>query len=87
MNWVIIGWGNGLSPARRQANAWTNAGLLSVELLETYFDEIWIGILSFSFEKMKMKMPTAKMAAIFPGGDELTNWGVNKIANFLQSLS
>ena len=31
-----------LSPVRRQAITWTNAGLLSIRLLGAYFSEIWI---------------------------------------------
>ena len=53
MNWVIIGPGNGLSPVRRQAITWTNAGLTSVRLRGTYFSEIWIGIFTFAFKKMQ----------------------------------
>ena len=51
VNWVHIGSGNGLSPVRGQAITWTNADLLSVELPGTNFSEIWIGILSFSFQE------------------------------------
>ena len=68
MNWVIIGSVNGLSPVRHQAITWTNAGLLSIELLGTYFSEIWIGILSFLFQKMQLKMSSGKMAAILSRG-------------------
>ena len=45
MNWVITGPDNGLSPVRRQAITWTNAGLLLIGILGTYFGEIWNGIL------------------------------------------
>ena len=55
---------NGLSPVRRQAITWTNAGLLSIGLLGTSFSEIWIGNLSLSCKKMYVKMSSAKMAAI-----------------------
>ena len=64
MNWVINRHGSGLSPLRRQAITRSKAGLLSVGLLETYFSEIWIIILSFSFKKMQLKMSSAKMMAI-----------------------
>ena len=50
MNWVIIGLGDGLSLVRRQGITWSSAGLLSIALLETYFSEICIGILSFSLK-------------------------------------
>ena len=63
---------NGLSPIRRQPITWTNAGLLSIGPLETYFSEIGIIILSFAFKKMQLKISSAKMAAILSGADELT---------------
>ena len=44
MNQVSIGSDNGLSPIRRQAIIWTNAGLLSIGPLETNFSEILIKI-------------------------------------------
>ena len=40
VNWVSICSGNGLSPARRQAITWINAGLLSFEPLGINFSEI-----------------------------------------------
>ena len=40
VNWVIIGSGNGLSPAPHQAITWTNAGLLAIGRLETNFTEV-----------------------------------------------
>ena len=70
VNWVIIGSGNGLSPARDQAIAWTNAGLLSIELPGTNFYEIQIGILPFSF-KNAFEMSSAKMAVILSRGAHL----------------
>ena len=73
-NLTIIGSDNGLSPERRQAITWTNAGLLSMGLLRTYFCEIWIGILSFSFKKMQLKMLSAKMWPFCAGRDELTDF-------------
>ena len=63
-DWVIIGKINGLSPVRCHAITWTNAGLLSIGLLGTHFNEIWIDILSFSFNKMHLKMSSAKTAII-----------------------
>ena len=55
-----IGSDNGLSPARRQAIIWTNAGILLIEPLGTNFSEILIGIQIFSFKKMRLKMSSAK---------------------------
>ena len=57
---TIIGSDNGLSPGRRQAIIWTNAGLLSIELLRTYFSENLIKIQPFSLKKMHVKMSSAK---------------------------
>ena len=67
---VSIDSGNGLSPARRQAITWTNAGLLSIGLLGTNFSEIWIGILPFSFKKMHLKMFLPECRPFCPGGEE-----------------
>ena len=49
---TIIGSDNGLSPGRRQAIIWTNAGILLIWTLETNFSEILIKIHTFSFKKM-----------------------------------
>ena len=57
---TIIDSDNGLSPDRRQAIIWTNAGLLLFGPLGTNFSEILIGILTFSFKKMRLKVSSAK---------------------------
>ena len=57
---TIIGSGNGLSPDRRQAIIWTNAGLLLIGPVGTNFSEILIEILTFSFKKMRLKVSSAK---------------------------
>ena len=44
---TIIGSDNGLSPARRQAIIWTNAGILLIRTLGTNFREILSEILAF----------------------------------------
>ena len=51
---------NGLSPGRRQAIIWTNAGLFLIGPLGTNFSEILIEILAFSFKKMRLKVSSAK---------------------------
>ena len=51
-NLTIIGSDNGLSPGRRQAINWTNAGTLLIEHLGTNLSEILIKINTFSFKKM-----------------------------------
>ena len=53
---IIIGSDNGLSPSRRQAIIWTNAGILLIGPLGTNFSEILIGIHTFSFKKMHWKL-------------------------------
>ena len=57
---TIIGSNNGLSPGRRQAIIWTNAGKLLIRPLGTNCSEILIGIKTFSFKKMYLQMSSAK---------------------------
>ena len=59
-NLTIIGPDNGLSPGRRQAIIWTNAGILLIGPWGTNFNEILIGIHKFSFKKINFKMSSAK---------------------------
>ena len=54
-----IGSNNGLSPGRRQAIIWTNAGILLIRPLGTDFIEIFIEIHAFSLKKMSLKMSSA----------------------------
>ena len=46
-DFTIIGWINGLSPGRRQAIIWTNAGILLIGPIGTNFDEIFFEIQVF----------------------------------------
>ena len=55
-----IGSDNGLSPGRRQAIIWTNAGILLIVPLGTNFSEIFIGIEIFPLKKLCPKMLSAK---------------------------
>ena len=57
---TIITSDNGLSPGRRQAIIWNNAGILSIGLIGTKFSEILIEVLTFSFKKMRLKVSSAK---------------------------
>ena len=57
---TIIGRDNGFSPGRRQAIIWTNAGILLIGPWGTNFSEILIGIHTFSFKKIHLKMSSAK---------------------------
>ena len=64
---TIIGSDNGLSPGRRQSIIWTNAGILLTGPLGTNFSEILIGIQTFSFTKIHLKMSSAKWRPFFLG--------------------
>ena len=57
---TIIASDNCLSPGRRQAIIWTNAGTLLIGPLATKFSEILIEIGTISFKKMHLKMSSAK---------------------------
>ena len=56
----IIDSDNSLSPGRRQAIIWTNAGILLTGPLGTNFSEISIGIQIFSLKKIHLKMSSGK---------------------------
>ena len=57
---TIVGSDNGLSPERRQAIIWTNAGILLIGPLGTNFSEILIEIQTFSLKKIRLKMSSTK---------------------------
>ena len=57
---TIIGSDNGLSPGRRQAIIWTNAGIFLIQTLGANFSEILSEIRAFSFKEMDLKMSSAK---------------------------
>ena len=59
-NLTIIDSDNGLSPGRRQAIIWTNAGILFISPLGTNFNEMLIKIITFSFMKMRLKVSSMK---------------------------
>ena len=73
-NLTIIGPDNGLSPGRRQAIIWTNAGILLIGPWGTNFSEILTGIDTFSFRKMHLKMSTGKRRPFCLGLNVLTHW-------------
>ena len=68
---TIIGSDNGLSPGRRQAIIWTNPGILLIGPLGTNFSEILIGIQTFSFRKMHLKVSSGKWRPFCLGLNEL----------------
>ena len=71
-NLTIIGPDNGLSPGRRQAIIWTNAGILLIGPLGTNFCEISIEIHILSFKKMHLKMSSGKWRPFCLGLNELS---------------
>ena len=70
----IIGSDNGLSPGRRQAIIWTNAGILLIRTFGTNFSEILSAIHAFSFKKMHLKMSSAKWRPFCLGLNVLKYW-------------
>ena len=75
-----IGSDNGLAPGRRQAIIWTNAGILLIGLLGTNLSEILVEIHPCSFQKMHLKLLSAKRRPFCLGLNVLTcptqvNWG------------
>ena len=68
---TIIGSDNSLSPDRRQAIIWTNAGILLIGPLGTNFSQILIEILTFSIKKMRLKVSSAKRRPFCLGLDVL----------------
>ena len=64
---TIIGSDNGLSPGRRQAIIWTNAGIVLIGPLGTNFSESLIEIQTFSLNKIRLKMSSAKCCSFCLG--------------------
>ena len=60
INMAIIDSDNGLTPNRRQAIIWTSAGILLIGPLGTNINEIQIKIKQFSYQKIHLKMSSAK---------------------------
>ena len=69
---TIIGADNGLSPGRRQAIIWTNAGILLTGPLGTNVNEISIEIHAFSFKEFHLKMSSGKCRPFCLGLSVLT---------------
>ena len=69
---TVIGSDNGLSPGRRQAITWTNAGILLIGPLGTKFNEILIEIHTCSFKEMLLKMSSGKWRPFCLGLNVLT---------------
>ena len=76
---TIIGSGNSLSPGRRQAIIWTNAGILLIGPVGTNLSKIVIAIETFSFKKMHLKILSAKWRPFCLGPNVLNLvWGVKR---------
>ena len=86
-NLTIIGPDNGLSPSRRQAIIWTNAGILLIGPCGINFSEILIGIQTVSFKKMHLKMSSAKWRSFGLGLNVLTHWRQDKMVPILSTFS
>ena len=69
---TVIGSDNGLSPGRRQAIIWTNAGMLLIGPLETNLSEILSEIHTFWLTKMHLKMSSWKWRPFCFGLNVLT---------------
>ena len=80
---TIIGSDNGLSPSRRQAIIWTNAGILLIGPLGTNFCEILIEIQTFSLKKMRLKISSAKCCPLRLGLNMLIHSSPKVMAVFL----
>ena len=81
---TIIGSDNGLSPGRRQAIIWTNAGILLIGPLGTNLSEILIGIQTFSFRKMHLKISSEKWRPFCLGLNEL-KWNEGHVCTLSSS--
>ena len=84
---TTIGSDNGLSPGRRQAIIWSNAGILLNWTLGTNFSEILSEINTFSFKQMRLKMSSGKWRPYCLGLNVLTHWGRDKMAAIFQTFS
>ena len=76
---TIIGSDNGLSPGRRQAIIWTNAGILLIGPLGTNFNKIFIEIHTFSFKKIHLKMSSRKWRPFCLGLNVLISSMISRI--------
>ena len=71
---TIIGSDNGLSPGRRQAIIWTNAGILLSGPLGTNFNGTSIEIHTFSLKKIHLKLSSGKWRPFCLGLNVLRMW-------------
>ena len=76
-NLTIIGPDNGLSPCWSQAIIWTNAGILVIVPWGTNLSKIILGIQTFSFNKMHLKMASVKWRPFCLGLNVLRRQGMS----------
>ena len=76
---TIIGSNIGLSPERRQAIIWNNAGTLLIGPLRTNFSEISIEIQTFSLKKIRLKMSSVKCRPFCIGLNVLIHWTLRDV--------
>ena len=85
VNRVGISSDYGLSPIRRQAIIWTNAGQFLIRPLGITFSEVLIKKQNFSFTKMHPTISSAKWRPFCPGTDVLRDLsGAIKTAKMLK---
>ena len=83
---TIIDSDNGSSPGRRQAIIWTNAGILLIGPWGTNSSQIVIGIQTFSFKKMHLKVSSAKWRPFCLGFNVLTHEGLSDTVRSRRSV-
>ena len=86
-NLTTIGSDNVLSPDRRQAIIWTNAGILLIGPLWTNFSEFSIKIPTFSFKKMRLKVSSAKWRSFCVGLNVLIDLDIHVGRQFADNSS
>ena len=72
---------NDLSPGRRQAIIWTNAGILFIRTLGTNFSESFININTFWLKKVHFKMSSGRWQPSYIGLNVL-NWCPSEYIRF-----
>ena len=75
----IIGSDNGLSPGRRQAIIWTNAGIFLIVPLGTNSNKILIEIHTFPFKKKHLKMSSENWRPFCRGLNVLNKYRHNEL--------
>ena len=83
---TIIVSDNGLSPGRHQAIIWNNVGILLIGPLGTNSSEILIGIRTFWFKKICLKMSSGKWRPFSLGLNVLNQWFSNSIQGLISGL-